>query len=122
MTDRMFALLQAINLSGLDNSRWNLQGYCPWSHYMVNPTEDDYKDMMEPHLSIIDIVTPTTSEIVAAEPFFTYVNHMYPPDERRYVGNGVYVNVWYLETILTWREYHVANEENSKASLKRGVK
>ena len=122
MTDRMFALLQAINLSGLDNSRWNLQGFCPWSRYMVNPSEDDEKDMMEPHLSIIDIVTPSTSEIISAEPFFAPTIHLYPPDERRYVGNGMYVNVWYLETILTWREYHVTNQDTINGHSKGGAK
>ena len=122
MTDRMFELLQAINRCGLDNSRWHVSHGCPWSCYVVNPSRDDEREFMEPHLSIIDIVTPTTSSIIAAEPFFAPVIHMYPPDERRYAGNGMYVNVWYFATILTWREYHVSNQDASNGHSKGGAK
>lgn len=111
MTDRMFSLLHAINFCGLDNSRWVLSKGGAWSDYMINPSTDDELDLMEPHLAMIDVISPTSSSIVSAEPGLSKVIHMYPPDERRYVGNGMYVNVWYLETILTWREYHVANQD-----------
>ena len=122
MTDRMFHLLQAINFCGLDNSRWVLSKGGAWSDYMINPSTDDELDLMEPHLAMMDVITPTSSSIVSAEPGLAPVIHEYPPDERRYVGNGMYVNVWYLATILTWREYHVSNQVASNGHSEGGAK